>query len=77
MAARNRVKPLLREEGTDGMMGRLPFSLPDDTPVVPVTVANRFTIDDIRPAWSGNDATPPWVRRVGGLSNYRTDPYQR
>ncbi len=55
-------------------MGRLPFDLPPDEaePLV-----NRFTIDDVvasRAAW---ETTPPWVRRLGALSSYGADPYQR
>ena len=82
-----RVRPappagMQREEGTDGLMGRLPFGLDGDTPLVPVGAdgrshLNRFTIDDVRAAWSALDTTPPWVRRLGGLPNFRTDPYQR
>jgi hypothetical protein len=61
-----------REHGTDGLMGRLPFNLPPDQ-VAPRV--DRFTIDDVtRATW---DTTPPWVRRLGALSSYRTDPYQR
>jgi hypothetical protein len=66
-----------REEGTDGLMGRLPFGLPNDTPFVRVVPTNRFVIDDVHVAWSGFDSTPPWVRRLGGLSSYVTDPYMR
>jgi hypothetical protein len=66
-----------REEGTDGLMGRLPFGLPNDTPLVHVEPVNRFTIDDVRVAWSGYDSTPPWVRRLGGLSGYVTDPFEK
>ena len=74
-----RVPParLPREEGTDGLMGRLAFGLPNDTPTVRVTRENRFTIDDHIVAWAAFDRTPPWVRRLGGLVNFRTDPYQR
>ncbi|MDQ3127282.1 MAG: hypothetical protein M3Q66_02325 [Chloroflexota bacterium] len=63
-----------RETGTDGLMGRLPFDLPPD-PVAPRV--NRFTIDDVVATWAAWDTTPPWVRRLGALSGYRTDPYQR
>ncbi|MBA2721005.1 MAG: hypothetical protein H0U52_17450 [Chloroflexi bacterium] len=63
-----------RETGTDGLMGRLPFDLPAD-PLAPRV--NRFTIDDVVPSWSAWDTTPPWVRRLGFLSSYRTDPYMR
>jgi hypothetical protein len=71
------VPPLPREHGTDGLMGRLPFGLPNDTPTIRVERANRFTLDDVQATWSGFDTTPPWVRRLGGLANFRTDPYQR
>jgi hypothetical protein len=33
-------------------------------------------IYDERADWSV-DATAPWSRRLGGLSNFRTDPYER
>jgi hypothetical protein len=66
-----------REEGTDGLMGRLPFGLPDDTPLVRVEPVNRFTIDDVLVGWSGYDSTPPWVRRPGGLGGNVTDPDER
>jgi hypothetical protein len=71
---------MAREEGTDGLMGRLPFGLEGDTPLVRVERAprlHRFAIDDVVVSWSALDTTPPWVRRLGGLPNYRTDPYQR
>ncbi len=64
-----------RETGTDGLMGRLPFDLPRDDRAVPR--ANRFTIDDVLAARTIWDTTPPWVRRIGFLSSYRTDRYQR
>ncbi len=38
-----------REEGTDGLMGGLPFGLPNDTPLVPAERHDRFVTDDIRP----------------------------
>ncbi|HUQ79384.1 MAG TPA: hypothetical protein VM427_11010 [Patescibacteria group bacterium] len=63
-----------REHGTDGLMGRLPFDLPPD-PIAPRV--NRFTIDDVVAARTTWDTTPPWVRRLGFLSGYRTDPYMR
>jgi len=63
-----------REAGTDGLMGRLPFDLPAD-PVAPGV--NRFTIDDVVAQRTNWDTTPPWVRRLGALSGFRTDPYQR
>lgn len=72
--------PNQHETGTDGLMGRLPFDLPTDpgipaNPVLPLV--NRFTIDDLRVAWSDLDTTPPWVRRMRGLAGYTADPYQR
>lgn len=63
-----------RETGSDGLMGRLPFDLLPN-PVAPRV--NRFTIDDVARAGSAWDTTPPWVRRLGFLSSYRTDPYMR
>jgi len=69
--------PREREEGTDGLMGRLPFGLANDTPYPPAERVNKFTIDDIRTGWSASDDAPPWSRRLGGLVNYRTDPYER
>jgi hypothetical protein len=77
VAERSTPAGMAREEGTDGLMGRLPFGLPGDTPLVRLERANRFTLDDVRVSWSGYDSTPPWVRRIGALSNFRTDPYQR
>ena len=83
-AARPTVIPFLplmpfvpdrRETGTDGLMGRLPFDLPGDDIAVPRV--NRFTIDDVYLVRVAYDTTPPWVRRLGALSGYRTDPYQR
>ncbi|HEV7809857.1 MAG TPA: hypothetical protein VGO64_04595 [Candidatus Limnocylindrales bacterium] len=38
-----------REEGTDGLMGRLPFGLPNDTPLVRAERHDRFVTDDVRP----------------------------
>jgi hypothetical protein len=35
-----------REEGTDGLMGGLPFGIPGDTPTIHLERVNRFTIDD-------------------------------
>lgn len=75
-AISNRTVPSIRrhETGTDGLMGSLPFDLPPDEsgPMV-----NRFTIDDVVASWAAWDTTPPWVRRLGALSSYRADPYQR
>ena len=86
LTARIRPAPpagMEREEGTDGLMGRLPFGLVGDTPLIRIDSAgageriNRFTIDDRVVGWSGLDTTPPWVRRMGSLSGYVTDPYER
>ena len=71
------VQPLPREHGTDGLMGRLPFGLPNDTPTIRDERTNRFTLDDVQAARSGFDTTPPWVQRRGGLTNVRPDPSQR
>jgi hypothetical protein len=80
IGARTRPRPLRREEGTDGLMGRLPFGLANDTPTVRDAI-DWSTIYDERADWSKDsaalDTTPPWVRRLGGLGNYRTDPYER
>jgi hypothetical protein len=79
LADRNRraANPRPREEGTDGLMGRLPFGLAYDTPFPPAERVNKFTIDDVLLGRSSFDTTPPWVRRLHGLANYRTDPYER
>ena len=79
IADRNRpaVAPRKREEGTDGLMGRLPFGLANDTPYPLAERVNKFTIDDVLTGWSAADDAPPWSRRLGGLANYRTDPYER
>jgi hypothetical protein len=69
--------PREREEGTDGLMGRLPFGLAYDTPYPPAERVNKFTIDDVLTGWSASDNAAPWSRRLGGLANYRTDPYER
>ena len=71
------VVPREREEGTDGLMGRLPFGLANDTPYPLAERVNKFTIDDVLTGWSASDDTAPWSRRLGGLANYRTDPYER
>jgi hypothetical protein len=55
-----------REEGTDGLMGGLPFGLPGDTPLVRRERLNRFTIDDAQPLVWRPDGTPTWVRGAGG-----------
>jgi hypothetical protein len=79
IADRNRQAVALREreEGTDGLMGRLPFGLANDTPYPLAERVNKFTIDDVLTGWSAADDAPPWSRRLGGLANYRTDPYER
>jgi hypothetical protein len=46
-------------------------------PYPPAERVNKFTIDDVRAGWSASDDAPPWSRRLGGLMNYRTDPYER
>ena len=43
----------------------------------PAERVNKFTIDDVQAGWSASDDAPPWSRRLGGLTNYRTDPYER
>jgi hypothetical protein len=63
-----------RQKGTDGFLPALPFDVPPE-PMPPRV--DRFTIDDVRPGWSGLDTTPPWVRRLRGLGSYTADPYQR
>jgi hypothetical protein len=77
LADRNRPATREREEGTDGLMGRLPFGLANDTPYPPAERVNKFTIDDVRTGWSAADDAPPWSRRLGGLTNFRTDTYER
>jgi hypothetical protein len=70
--------------------GRLPVgsaaiarapSVPPAEPTSPLPkgppLVNRFTIDDLVPAWSVHDGGPHRGRRLGGISNYRTDPYER
>jgi hypothetical protein len=79
IAERNRpaIARREREEGTDGLMGRLPFGLANDTPYPLAERVNKFTIDDVLTGWSASDDAAPWSRRLGGLANYRTDPYER
>ena len=77
LADRDRPAAREREEGTDGLMGRLSFGLANDTPYPPAERVNKFTIDDVRTGWSASDDGPRWSRRLGGLANYRTDPYER
>jgi hypothetical protein len=71
------VAPRERGEGSDGLMGRLPFGLANDTPDPLAERVNKFTIDDVLTGWSAADDAPPWSRRLGALANYRTDPYER
>ena len=47
------------------------------TPSQSASSLNRFTIDDVLTAWSPLDSTPPWVRRLDGLANDRSDPFDR
>jgi hypothetical protein len=68
-----------REQGTDGLMGRLPFGIADDSPLVHVERRDKFIIDDriltwLEPAY--HEPNRPSFRQ-GGLSNYRVDPYAR
>jgi hypothetical protein len=59
-----------REHGTDGLMGRLPFGLPDDTPIVRVVERHdRFVTDDVVRTWSissHDGPTPAFRVRVLG-----------
>ena len=66
-----------REEGTDGLMGGIPFGLPADSPLVRLDRINRFTIDDVALGWSGGSSFPTRVHRIGGLPSYATDPRAR
>jgi hypothetical protein len=66
-----------REEGTDGLMGGIPFGLPADTPLVRLDRVNRFTIDDAALGWSRGSSFPTRVHRIGGLPSYATDPRAR
>jgi hypothetical protein len=66
LAQRRSVVARAREEGTDGLMGRLPFGLPNDTPYPPAERVNKFTIDDILGRAPSLVTTPPWVRSRGG-----------
>ena len=38
---------------------------------------NRFTIDDVHSGRSASAGTPQRGRRVGGITSYLTDPYER
>jgi hypothetical protein len=60
------IAPRTREEGTDGLMGRLPFGLPNDTPYPRAERVNKFTIDDVLGRATSLGTTPPWVRSRGG-----------
>jgi hypothetical protein len=54
------------------------FRPQDDAPFARVPLVNRFTIDDVRPGWSSSDNTGSRRgRRLGGIANYRADPYER
>jgi hypothetical protein len=59
-----------REQGTDGLMGRIPFGLPDDMPTVRVIERHdRFVTDDVVRTWSdssGDGPTPAFRVRVLG-----------
>ena len=71
---------LPREEGTDGLMGRLVFGLPNDTPIIHRAVVDWSAMVDERAEWSRSrawDTTPPWVRRLGAFNSNLTDPYER
>ena len=61
-----------REEGTDGLMGSLPFRIPGDTPYVRPALVNRFTIDDAVQVPAPLRTTPPWIRRTGDLTSSAT-----
>ena len=63
-----------REHGTDGLMGRLPFGLPDDTPIVRIVERHdRFVTDDVARTWSDSShdgPTPAFrVRHLGATSD--------
>ena len=58
-----------REEGTDGLMGSLPFGIPGDTPYARGDRVNRFTIDDTVQVQIPFRAAPPWIRRNGALTS--------
>jgi hypothetical protein len=61
-----------------GPVAPLAFRANDDDLFAGVPLVNRFTIDDLRAGWSAPDAGHSRRgRRLGGLSNYRTDPYER
>jgi hypothetical protein len=68
-AAGQRPTHRAREEGTDGLMGSLPFGIPGDTPYPRGPLVNRFTIDDGVQAPRPFRATPPWIRRNGALTS--------
>jgi len=38
---------------------------------------NRFTIDDVHSTGPASDGTPQRGRRLGGITSYLTDPYER
>ena len=72
------ASPVLRETNTDGLVGRLPFGLPRDTPIVAVERHDRFVTDDVVrvvPTWSDSShdgPTPAFRVRVLGPN---TDAY--
>jgi hypothetical protein len=63
-----------RHDGTDGLMGGIPFDLPADAPPVAPDRVNRFTIDDVALGWSGGATVPTRLHRIGGLPAYTADP---
>ena len=48
-----------REHGTDGLMGRLPFGIPGDSPLKWADRVDRFTIDDTVLGWAGSAPVEP------------------
>ena len=67
-----------REEGTDGLMGRLVFGLPGDTPYpspVPRDRTDRFELDLV-PTSPHFDPVPLRGRRLGVLGLH-FDPIER
>jgi len=67
-----------RVHGTDGLMGRLPFGLPGDSPTVFADRQDRFANEPLV-TWSVPAAHEPArpTFHQGGLSNPRTDVYAR
>jgi len=75
---RRTAEPRRREEGTDGLMGRLAFGLPGDTPyppTMPPERKDRFELDVV-PTSPHFDPAPLRGRRLGVLG-WRTDPMER